>query len=58
MTSLTCRKLDLLICLHFPIPAIGINCREGVSLAVARALSSAVQCIDVATWYLEKVLLD
>ena len=38
ITSLTYHKLELLICLHFPIPATGINCREGVSLAVARAL--------------------
>jgi len=31
MTSLTYRKLDLLILLHFPMVAAGIN-KEGMSL--------------------------
>jgi len=31
MTSITYSKLELLICLHFPTAATGIN-KEGVSL--------------------------
>jgi len=31
MASLTCGELELLICLHFPMVATGIN-KKGVSL--------------------------
>ena len=51
MTSLTYRKLELLISLHFPMVATKIH-KEGVSLDVASGLP--FQCFDVAVWYFEE----
>ena len=50
--------LELLICLHFAMASTRIN-RVGVSLWCGqRPFQVLFQCFDVATRYLEEILLD
>jgi len=49
MTSLTYDKLELLICLHFPMAATGIN-KVGVWLAALLSTILALWCGRMVHW--------